>query len=298
MYKKNASNPGIFTINSGVKNIMEFGQVEAFRGRSKVPHWTGETCNAVKGTDGSAFHPQVTRDETLYVFNTDLCRSLFFEYERDSKVRGIPTYKYSVPDRFYKAPANDKANACFCTSEFGLADPLCKIDGILDVSKCKNGAPIVISAPHFYQGDPLLRMNVSGLYPQKDKHETFLEIEPLTGLVFKAARRIQINIRVKNHADTPSVSTVNDMIMPLLWLEESAMADEVSAEKFKTLIQNKLVIVNAIFIAAMVTGLTIFLLAVILVAYKASRVAVSKEQEARQDAKKASYSSLPQKDEL
>jgi hypothetical protein len=181
-----------------------------------------------------------------------------------------------------------------------MSDVLCKTDGILDVSKCKNGAPIVISGPHFFQGDPMLRMNISGLKPDKDKHETFLEIEPLTGLVFKAARRIQINIRVKNHADTPSVSTVNDMIMPLLWIEESAQADEISANKFKTLIQNKLVIGNAIIIAAMVTGLVIFLLSVILIAYKASRQAVSKEEEARKDAVKiqGSYSSLPQKENL
>lgn len=108
-----------------------------------------------------------------------LHRSLFFEYERDAKVRGIPVYKYTVPDRFYAAPAKDETNACFCTSAAGMSDVLCKTDGILDVSKCKNGAPIVISGPHFFQGDPMLRMNISGLKPDKDKHETFLEIEPV-----------------------------------------------------------------------------------------------------------------------
>lgn len=171
----------------------------------KVPHWAGEYCNTINGTDGSSFHPQVKRSETLYIFNTDLCRSLFLDYEMDSSVRGIPTYKFVVPRRFFQAPANEPENECFCTQKAGLSDLLCRTDGILDISKCRKGAPIVLSAPHFYNGDPALRANVSGLRPNKLRHETFLEIEPLTGLVLNAARRIQINVQVKHHADTPYV---------------------------------------------------------------------------------------------
>lgn len=106
-------------------------------------------------------------------------RSLFLDFERESAVRGIPTYKFAVPNRFFKAPANDGGNACFCTQPEGLRHPLCSTDGVLDISKCRKGAPILLSAPHFYGGDPVLRINVTGLAPQKAKHETFLEIEPV-----------------------------------------------------------------------------------------------------------------------
>jgi len=67
----------------------------------------------------------------------------------------------------------------------------------MDISRCKKGAPIVLSAPHFYKADPyLVNHEVKGLRPEKALHETFLEIEPLTGLVLNAARRIQINVHV------------------------------------------------------------------------------------------------------
>lgn len=107
--------------------------------------------------------------------------------------------QFAVPDKFFKAPANEPENACFCTSEAGMTDKLCKTDGILDISRCKKGAPIVLSAPHFYKGDEYLtREEVIGLQPQKSLHETFLEIEPMTGVVLNAARRIQINVHVSH----------------------------------------------------------------------------------------------------
>ena len=160
-----------------------------YRERKRVPHWHGEECNMINGTDGSAFHPTVTRDETLYVFNTDLCRSLFLDYEHDSEVQGIPTLKFSVPQRFFKSPLNEPTNVCFCTQPDKLENKLCQIDGILDISKCKGGAPIILSAPHFFEGDRELLYNVSGLRPEKEKHETFLEIEAVSSFArnfFKA----------------------------------------------------------------------------------------------------------------
>lgn len=86
--------------------------------------------------------------------------------------------QFSVPDKFFKAPANEPENACFCTQR-DMTHPLCATDGLLDISRCKKGAPIVLSAPHFFKGDYKLREDVRGLEPEKQKHETFLEIEPV-----------------------------------------------------------------------------------------------------------------------
>jgi len=73
-YKKNGSSPGIYSINTGTKDVMQLKQISTFRNRPRVPHWMADTCNQINGTDGSAFHPRLTRDETLYLFNVDLCR--------------------------------------------------------------------------------------------------------------------------------------------------------------------------------------------------------------------------------
>ncbi len=42
------------------------------------------------------------------------------------------------------------------------------------------GAPVLISQPHFYQGDPYYQQQVGGLSPDKDKHETFIGVEPVS----------------------------------------------------------------------------------------------------------------------
>lgn len=41
-------------------------------------------------------------------------------------------------------------------------------------------SPLIASLPHFYNGDAkLLEAVESGLYPEKEKHGIFLDIEPV-----------------------------------------------------------------------------------------------------------------------
>lgn len=42
--------------------------------RSKLKFWTSEESNMINGSDGSAFHPLLTKDERIYIFTPDLCR--------------------------------------------------------------------------------------------------------------------------------------------------------------------------------------------------------------------------------
>lgn len=75
-YGKNGTSPGTYMMHTGTKDVMQLKEIISFRNRTRVPHWTADTCNQVNGTDGSAFHPRVKRSETLYLFNVDLCRSV------------------------------------------------------------------------------------------------------------------------------------------------------------------------------------------------------------------------------
>lgn len=43
--------------------------------------------------------------------------------------------------------------------------------------KINTGAPIIGSAPHFYNGDNQFVYGVIGLIPDKEKHETFFILE-------------------------------------------------------------------------------------------------------------------------
>jgi hypothetical protein len=41
------------------------------------------------------------------------------------------------------------------------------------------GAPIVVSFPHFYQADDKYINAVDGLHPNKEEHETYLDLNPV-----------------------------------------------------------------------------------------------------------------------
>ena len=38
-------------------------------------------CNWIRGTDGQQFHPYVNRDDRLWIFQKDICRSVYMEYQ-------------------------------------------------------------------------------------------------------------------------------------------------------------------------------------------------------------------------
>ena len=46
------------------------------------------TCNTIQGTDGNQFHPMLKQEETLWIFNTAPCRSIFLAFSEEVDVEG------------------------------------------------------------------------------------------------------------------------------------------------------------------------------------------------------------------
>jgi len=55
-----------------------------------VDEWWGEGsyCSMINGTDGSVFSPFVEKSRLLYIFNVDLCRSLYLKFEKEIEYMG------------------------------------------------------------------------------------------------------------------------------------------------------------------------------------------------------------------
>lgn len=92
------------------------------------------------------------------------------------------------PQRLLKRRSNCK---CSRSIRQGLTVFFKKISSILF-------RPIqVISQPHFLNADlDLVGKIADGLRPNQTKHETFLDIEPVTGSVVKGVKRVQLNIEI------------------------------------------------------------------------------------------------------
>uniref|UniRef100_A0A2K6GNR1 Scavenger receptor class B member 2 n=1 Tax=Propithecus coquereli TaxID=379532 RepID=A0A2K6GNR1_PROCO len=162
--------------------------------------------------------------------------SVYITFSDFESVHGLPAFRYKVPAEIL---ANTSDNAGFCIPEGN-----CLGSGVLNVSICKNGAPIIMSFPHFYQADERFVSAIEGMHPNKEDHETFVDINPLTGMILKAAKRFQINIYVKKLDDFVETGDIRTMVFPVMYLNESVLIDKETASRLKSVINTTLIITN------------------------------------------------------
>lgn len=279
---------GEMTVFTGRNESMnDFMLVDNWNGLKKLQVWpentvAGDRCNQIRGSDGSQFHPGVTRQQVLSIFSPMICTSLDIHYKSDTSAKGIPLLRFSTASDTFGAPKKYPKNACYCTiADRSAAAPTstmstsssspptttssniinqnrCYLDGLLDLSLCQKGAPIAASSPHFFQADPMLAM-AAGLEPNASAHQTYLDIEPMTGAVMRAASRAQLNAFVESAAlnviDPQIIGHMTPMVAPLLWLEESAEIDNNSANEFKSQLLNKVRRIKCICTGAIIIGI-------------------------------------------
>nr|XP_019937302.1 PREDICTED: lysosome membrane protein 2-like [Paralichthys olivaceus] len=172
-YKSNASNDGEYVFFTGRQNYKDFSRVDTWNGESSLNWWTSDECNMINGTNGAFFHPVITKNEALYMFSPELCRSLYALYEEDVTMKGVHGYRFVPPSEVFANLTVNPANAGFCVPAGN-----CLGSGLLNVSVCKQGAPIIMSSPHFYQADEKFVNDVFGMVPKKEYHETTIDINP------------------------------------------------------------------------------------------------------------------------
>jgi hypothetical protein len=108
---------------------------------------------------------------------------------------------YNIPLRRYALQQKDLANASINPESeqyLQLRGP----QGLENLTKASGNVPVFASFPHFCNSDPRLSANIQGLNPQNSKHLTYLDIEPNSGLLARAAKRLQLNYQLQNSTFT------------------------------------------------------------------------------------------------
>uniref|UniRef100_A0A3B4FYA8 Lysosome membrane protein 2-like n=1 Tax=Pundamilia nyererei TaxID=303518 RepID=A0A3B4FYA8_9CICH len=254
----NASNDGEYVFFTGQQNYRDFSRVDTWKGESSLNWWTSDECNMINGTIGTGFHPVITKNDMLYIFSSDLCRSLYTVYEEDVTVKGITGYRFVPPSSVFANLTVNPDNAGFCVPAGN-----CLGSGLLNVSVCKEGAPIIMSSPHFYQADEKFAQDVFGMTPNKEEHQTAIDINPLTGVVLQTAKRLQINVYVEQIPTFSQTGNVRTVVFPVAYLNESATIDDTAAKKLKAIGVQQNVVENIPFmligLAIIVGGIFMFL---------------------------------------
>jgi len=207
---------GMMRISTGLSDVKDLAKVVSFKGRKRLKFWKGQPCNSIKGTDGSLFHPGVTKNETLHVFTSELCQSLPLVYKDETEVQGIPAFRFVPPANVFDN--NDSSRECFCTADPNVG---CSVpNGLFNMSSCQFGSPIMFSWPHFFQADPALLKTVIGLNPDPEKHQTFIDVQPNFGSTLRASIKSQINLEIQAVDGIKNAEKLRDMILPLAWMVE------------------------------------------------------------------------------
>ncbi|KAL7023729.1 hypothetical protein ACKWTF_012754 [Chironomus riparius] len=268
-YGKNATSTDRVTVFTGVDDITQYGVIDKYNGRSHMTNWAKEECNRLNGSDGSIFPPHITHNTTLYVYDKDLCRLLPLSFDKEVTGRGgIPGYRFTPsPDVFASVDKNPD-NLCFCPS-----GPPCAPHGLFNVSLCQYDSPVLISFPHFYMADDSLRTAVEGISPpEKDKHQFFIDVQPLMGTTLRARARVQINLAVSQVQDIKQVANFPDIVFPILWFEEGVegLPDEVvNLMRIATTVPDKAR--TALMIALFALGILLFIVSVTCLVRKSHR---------------------------
>ncbi|CAL8094378.1 unnamed protein product [Calicophoron daubneyi] len=232
---RNNSLGGTVVIDTGKENEVHVGQIISVDGRSSLSCWTTKEANQINGSDGSLFHPFLKPNETVYVFASDLCRSFEFKPHEEDTFLGVPVVRYLPSEDSFDSPANSSKNRGFC-----LHPPKCYKDGVLDGSTCIPDSPIVFSMPHLVHADPSYTDAVLGLHPSAEFNTTFL-VEQSTGAVLSVSKKIQINAVVEKNSKLKGLRSVSNVLLPVMFLNESAQADEQIARSLRLLLSLPLV---------------------------------------------------------
>ncbi|ODM92785.1 Lysosome membrane protein 2 [Orchesella cincta] len=259
LYKgKNGTESPEWQVYTGYENSADFGRVKSWDGKPDLLFWRKfSECDKVKGTDGSVFSPFLTKNSVIEVFSPDICRSISLVFETEIEYMGVPGYRFTTPSWVFADPREREENRCFCLEE-NLED--CPHAGVLPLESCMN-APIWSSSPYFLGADVRYITEAGLKPPEREKHKTFIDIEPTTGLVLRAHKRIQVSLEIRPHPKVTALQHLqgDKMLFPLIWADENAKLDEFLVNDLKSKLITPLQIVGIAKWALLILGIILFI---------------------------------------
>lgn len=254
-YKKEIPD-GIYTINRGRSNIEELGNIIRWNSKPKIDKWgtrysiNNDSCNRVNGSDSTIYRPFLHNYEDLYIYSTDICRSVKLEYKNsDARYNGIQAFRYEAPSTLFRSSTPNPENDCFCTksTKDAQGNENCYLDGVFDFKHCI-GSPIVASMPHYLNADQKYLDNFEDLKPNETLHGIYLLLEPNTGTPLQARKRIQLNSILHKVPLLTSITPDNmvETVFPFLWLEESVDLPQEYVDLLNNQLFKKVTLANGI----------------------------------------------------
>ena len=212
-------------IKTGVGNLNNLNQYEMWENQTSLDRWGSDTARRLYGTDGHLFHPNISREENITAFIDQIYRSGYFSYQKDVDVYGLNCYQYGIP---YEEMANSTINPL--NKGYYSNGP----SGLFNFSiYAPFNLPIFVSKPHFLDADPIVSRNIIGLKPNRSKHDSYVNVEPLTGFVLGAAKQLQFNIQLNSSGSQKEMKNLRTVLFPIFWASERGDASKTDVAELK-----------------------------------------------------------------
>lgn len=203
-----------FTIHTGYKDIAQVAKVVSFNGVTKLNYWSTEQTNMLNGTDASLFPPNIKKDEDIYSYNADMCRSYYISFLRERKDGPVKLWDFHLSANVFDMTREE--NLGFC------GQGPCIGSGVLNISTCYQGVWGFISSPHFFQADTKFREDIHGMRPDPDKHEFIMSFEPVTSVPFAVNVRLQLSFYLPHIPTIALFKSVKPVLIPVVWFDDEA----------------------------------------------------------------------------
>ncbi|KAH8339199.1 hypothetical protein KR074_006881 [Drosophila pseudoananassae] len=278
---KNGSGHEVYEVHTGKGDAMRVLEIQKLDDNHNLQVWLnasteGETsvCNQINGTDASAYPPFRQRGDSMYIFSADICRSVQLFYQSDIQYQGIPGYRYSIGENFINDIGPEHDNECFCVDK--LANVIkrkngCLYAGALDLTTCLD-APVILTLPHMLGASNEYRKMIRGLKPDAKKHQTFVDVQSLTGTPLQGGKRVQFNMFLKSINRIGITENLTTVLMPAIWVEEGIQLNGEMVAFFKKKLINTLKTLNMVHWAALCGGVGVAVISLLYYIYQKGRV--------------------------
>lgn len=198
---------------NGSPGLSQWGYVNT---RDNETRKENTACNTIQGaTEGIIFPSYMDKRAVFKVYRKAFCRALPIVFKKEVvTVQGLPGYLYVLKDGFADPPDQNPENECYC-----LNKKKCLKKGLMDLTPCYYNIPAAVSLPHFLDADPTLLENIEGLEPNREKHDSYVILQPTLGVPIQGRSRVQTNLILQHTRYNPDITAFNNLTVPLMWTE-------------------------------------------------------------------------------
>ncbi|GIL50309.1 hypothetical protein Vafri_6517 [Volvox africanus] len=212
-------------------DTLRIWNMEMESGWREVTSWGPNCSEPVRGTDAFQFRPNLDRNSVLWVWIAELFRSAELFHVADEELYGIGLF------RFIPNPKEAEPDPCHHQFIRGLANvtvPMAVGPSGNGSSEAAHGVPLLMSLPHYCLVDEAVSAALEGIFCDPAHHGIFLDVEPITGITMRAAKRLQLSSQLTTSARgtlEPFIGT--SLILPIFWAEEASQISGVQAASFR-----------------------------------------------------------------